>query len=62
MIELPKYNKSDYKCYLCPDKHCEMTSHGHDNLVREIYYNNGKKESGSPYTILGCKIYKAKQN
>jgi hypothetical protein len=60
MIELPNYHRLEMECHLCSDKHCELESHGHDNLVRVIYKNDGTTESGNPYLILGCPIYKAK--
>ena len=49
-------------CNLCADKHCVMESKGHFGAFRKIIDNKtDESESGSPYTILGCEIYKAKQ-
>jgi len=48
------------ECNLCPDKHCVLEMHFHGCLTRVIYKNDGTTESGNPYLILGCPIYKAK--
>lgn len=49
-------------CNLCTEKHCVMISKGHFGDFRTIFDNNtNESKSGSPYTILGCEIYKTKQ-